>query len=62
MKDMLNDEIDAAIVHATIELAHNLDLSVVAEGVENRETMDNLQDYFISKPPPSEEFPVWPAG
>ena len=65
--DMLNDENDATIVHATIELAHNLGLSVVAEGVENRATMENLrqqgcntlQGYYISKPLPGEEFLAW---
>lgn len=68
--DMLNDENDAAIVHATIELAHNLGLKVVAEGVENRETMDSLQQqgcdtlqgYFFSKPLPSEELLSWLEG
>jgi diguanylate cyclase (GGDEF)-like protein len=67
--DMLKDENDAAIVHATIELAHNLGLSVVAEGVEDQATMDNLQQqgcdtlqgYFFSKPLPEGEFREWLA-
>jgi EAL domain-containing protein (putative c-di-GMP-specific phosphodiesterase class I) len=33
---------DERIVRSTIELAHNLDLTVVAEGVENRATWDRL--------------------
>ena len=69
VKDMLHDENDAAIVHATIELAHNLGLKVVAEGVENREAMQNLQQqgcdtlqgYFFSKPLPDAEFRQWLA-
>jgi len=56
--DMLNDENDAIIVQSTIDLAHNLGLTVVAEGVENKETMlrlrklkcDVAQGYYISKP------------
>jgi diguanylate cyclase (GGDEF)-like protein len=68
--DMLNDENDATIVHATIQLAHNLGLSVVAEGVENRATMeslrqqgcDTLQGYYISKPLPAVEFIPWLGG
>lgn len=38
-----NDEQDTAIVRATIELAHNLGLVVVAVGVENDEQLEMLQ-------------------
>jgi EAL domain-containing protein (putative c-di-GMP-specific phosphodiesterase class I) len=31
------------IVHSTIDLAHNLGLVVVAEGVENQEVLERLQ-------------------
>ena len=56
--DMLENESDMAIVNATIQLGHNLGLTVVAEGVENIATFnklkamgcDMLQGYFISKP------------
>ncbi len=62
--DMASDENDAAIVHSTIDLAHNLGLSIVAEGIENRETLDLLTDlgcdggqgYYFSKPQPAETF------
>lgn len=65
--DMFDDENDAIIVHSTIELAHNLGLSVVAEGVETEELLNKLrqlgcdyaQGYFISKPKNSSEFINW---
>jgi len=65
--DMLEDENDAIIVHSTIELAHNLGLRVVAEGVENQEVLlrlrtlkcDIAQGYYLSKPLPAHEFSEW---
>ncbi len=64
VKDMLTSKDDAAIVHSTIELAHNLGLRVVGEGVENAETLtrlaelhcDSLQGYFICRPLPPAAF------
>jgi EAL domain-containing protein (putative c-di-GMP-specific phosphodiesterase class I) len=55
---MDQDENDAVIVRATIDLAHNLGLTVVAEGVENTDVWDLLemlgcdviQGYYIRKP------------
>ncbi|MFW2373992.1 MAG: putative bifunctional diguanylate cyclase/phosphodiesterase [Gammaproteobacteria bacterium] len=41
--DMLVDDNDAVIVHSTIDLAHNLGLLVIAEGVESQELFDLLQ-------------------
>ncbi len=41
--DMLQDENDAVIVRATIDLAHNLGMSVVAEGVQDRATREQLE-------------------
>lgn len=49
---------DAIMVRSTINLAHELGLQVVAEGIEDQETLDLLreqgcdyaQGYFISKP------------
>lgn len=41
--DMLSDAGDATIVHATIDLGHNLGLQVVAEGVENAAIQKQLQ-------------------
>ena len=51
---------DAAIVRSTIDLAHNLGLEVVAEGVETAESWDELrarlhaaQGYYLSRPLPA---------
>ncbi len=43
VRQMCQDDNDAVIVRSTIDLAHNLGLRVVAEGVEDRETWDLLQ-------------------
>ena len=61
--DMLTDADSAKIVRSTIGLAHDLDLAVVAEGVENQAVWDQLaslgcdvaQGYHISKPLPAEQ-------
>jgi len=55
---------DAAIVKAIIAMAHNLNLKVVAEGVEDEQQLnfleehqcDIIQGYFFSPPVPAEEF------
>ncbi|MCY1362701.1 Phytochrome-like protein cph2 [compost metagenome] len=64
---MTQDEGSAKIVHSIIELAHNLDLAVVAEGVEDLETLDRLgtfgcdiaQGYSISRPLSAKQFRGW---
>lgn len=64
---MEQDESDAKIVRSTVDLAHNLGLSVVAEGVENAAILallgalrcDEAQGYFISKPMPVAAFNGW---
>jgi diguanylate cyclase (GGDEF)-like protein len=56
--DMISDGDDAMIVRSTIDLAHNLGLSTVAEGVESEEILAQLiemgcdlaQGYLISRP------------
>ncbi|TCV90043.1 putative bifunctional diguanylate cyclase/phosphodiesterase [Sulfurirhabdus autotrophica] len=56
--NMAEDESDTAIVLSTIDLAHNLGFSIVAEGVENKGTLDILnklgcdyaQGFHISHP------------
>ena len=61
------DPRSGAIVGSTIELAHALNLSVVAEGVEDGSTLDALksfgcdsaQGFHFSRPLPAEEFAVW---
>ena len=61
--EMDSDADDATIVRSTVDLAHNLGLRVVAEGVETAETLDALKDlgcnqaqgYFIARPSPPDE-------
>jgi diguanylate cyclase (GGDEF)-like protein len=68
--DMTRNEDAATIVRSTIELAHNLDLSVIAEGVEDQPTFDRLaalgcdmaQGYCISRPIPADQFEGWNAA
>jgi diguanylate cyclase (GGDEF)-like protein/PAS domain S-box-containing protein len=58
---------DATIVRSTIDLAHNLGLKVVAEGVEDPTALemlagygcDNAQGYLISEPCPSDSMTGW---
>lgn len=62
--EMTKDENDAVIVKATIELAHNLGLKIVAEGVEAKDQWDHLkllncdvaQGFYISRPISQGEF------
>ena len=63
VKDITENKDDSAIVSAIIAMAHNLQLKVVAEGVETREQLEHLnnlgcneiQGYFFSTPLPVEE-------
>lgn len=62
--EMLDDENDAVIVQTTTDLAHNLGMRVIAEGVENMETENRLQamgcdaaqGYHYGKPMSADEF------
>ncbi len=64
---MRRDENDAAIVRTSVDLAHNLRLEVVAEGVENEETLkrlaelgcDTAQGHYISRPLSADELSTW---
>ena len=70
VKSMETDPDDAKIVRSTIDLAHNLGLTVVAEGVENARTWDMLrelncdqaQGYHMGKPMPADIFANWSVG
>jgi diguanylate cyclase (GGDEF)-like protein/PAS domain S-box-containing protein len=63
VKDITSDPDDAAITNAIIAMAHSLNLSVVAEGVETPAQLeflrthgcDTIQGYLLSKPLPAEE-------
>ena len=67
IRDMVTNAEDRLIVKATIELAHTLDLKVIAEGVEIVEVYDILQDmncdyvqgYYLSRPIDAEQIPQW---
>jgi EAL domain-containing protein (putative c-di-GMP-specific phosphodiesterase class I) len=52
---MTQDASDAKIVRSSVDLAHNLGLTVVAEGVET-------QGYHISQPMPASELVAWRAA
>ncbi len=62
----VNDN-DVVIVRSTIDLAHNIGLKVVAEGVEDEATYNKLkelgcdvaQGYYMSEPLLPEEIDVW---
>jgi diguanylate cyclase (GGDEF)-like protein/PAS domain S-box-containing protein len=61
---------DTAIVRSAADLAHNLGLGVVAEGVEDQWTLDLLssfgcdqaQGYYIARPMPAAAFAGWVGG
>jgi EAL domain-containing protein (putative c-di-GMP-specific phosphodiesterase class I) len=65
--EMLTDESNAVIVRSTIDLAKNLGLTVVAEGVANDAIYSTLirldctiaQGFHISRPLPAEEIESW---
>ena len=58
---------NAAIVRATIDLAHNLGLSVTAEGVEDESALnalgllgcDHAQGYYLSRPQAVDKLGAW---
>ncbi|HEV7815734.1 MAG TPA: EAL domain-containing protein [Janthinobacterium sp.] len=62
--DVTTSSSDAAIALSVISLAHNLDMRVIAEGVETRAQMeflrghgcDEMQGYFFSRPVPAAAF------
>jgi len=64
---MTSDRDDAVIVRSTIDLARNLGLHVVAEGVETPEIYaelvrlgcDSAQGYYMSRALPADEFTAW---
>ena len=66
---METDADDAKIVRSTIDLAHNLGLTVVAEGVESATVWDMLRDldcdqaqgFHMGRPMAAGEFVQWNA-
>ncbi|MFT5422016.1 MAG: diguanylate cyclase (GGDEF)-like protein [Candidatus Endobugula sp.] len=65
--NMLEDEQDQIIVNSTINMAHNLGLIVIAEGVETQALMQCLgameceqaQGFHIARPMPAKDFEHW---
>ncbi|MFI1990566.1 putative bifunctional diguanylate cyclase/phosphodiesterase [Actinoplanes sp. NPDC020271] len=61
------DPRSAAIVKSTVELAHNLDMRLIAEGVENEAVLDRLrewdcdlvQGYHLSRPQAAGRLTPW---
>jgi diguanylate cyclase (GGDEF)-like protein len=64
---MLHDESDLIIVRSTINLGHDLGLRIIAEGVEDSATLNQLallgcdlaQGYHLSRPMPADAFVDW---
>lgn len=64
VRDVASDPDDALITHTIIDLAHNLKMKVIAEGVETEAQLaflmnnccDEMQGYYYSKPLPVAEY------
>ncbi|MDH5394255.1 MAG: EAL domain-containing protein [Gammaproteobacteria bacterium] len=64
---MLDNDQDAIIVRSTIDMAHNLGLTITAEGIEDEETLeileilrcDHAQGYHLAKPMNNQVFLSW---
>jgi diguanylate cyclase len=65
--NMATDQDDAVIVRSTVDLARNLGLRVVAEGVEDESSWDHLrtlgcdavQGYYLARPMPAVQVLTW---
>jgi EAL domain-containing protein (putative c-di-GMP-specific phosphodiesterase class I) len=65
--NMIRNPNNTVIVRSTIDLAHNLGLRAVAEGVENKDLWDRLealgcdiaQGYYMCKPMPADDLMRW---
>ncbi|RLM26474.1 diguanylate phosphodiesterase [Brenneria alni] len=67
IKDIDTDKDGRTIVESVISMLHKLDYDVLAEGVENKETLDYLaqfecdevQGYYFSRPLLPADFTIW---
>ncbi|WP_404356595.1 EAL domain-containing protein [Methylotuvimicrobium sp. KM1] len=67
VRDITTDFNDAIIIETIINMAHNLGIDVIAEGVETEEQRDFLynkgcrvfQGYYFSRPMTSADFEAW---
>ncbi len=70
VRDINTDPNDAAIVRAIVQMAHTLNLDVIAEGVEDEAMLkhlresgcDEVQGYLFSRPLPAEAFAEFMAN
>ncbi len=70
VKDLVTNQSDQAIVNAIIHMAHSLQMTTIAEGVETEEQAnrlkelgcDEIQGYWFSKPLVSQDFAVHLRG
>ena len=70
VSDMLRSTRDGAMVNSVIDLAHGLGLHVVAEGVEDQDTLDALcfvgcdlaQGYLVGRPMTADALFEWAAA
>ena len=70
VRNMVKDANDSIIVKSTIELGHNMGLKVVAEGVEDVESLnmlkklgcDHAQGFYMSKPLSVTDLETWLSG
>jgi EAL domain-containing protein (putative c-di-GMP-specific phosphodiesterase class I) len=64
---MHQDPLDAVIVRSMIELGHNLGLRIIAEGIEDTQTWEQLaglgcdsgQGYLLARPMPASQMECW---
>lgn len=67
VRDVLTNKNDAMLVQAIIDLAHNFNIKVVAEGIESEQQLEFLknagadfgQGYYFSKPLPAQELELF---
>ncbi len=70
VKDLVTNQSDQAIVNAIIHMAHSLQMTTIAEGVETEEQAnrlkelgcDEIQGYWFSRPLVSQDFEVHLRG
>jgi EAL domain-containing protein (putative c-di-GMP-specific phosphodiesterase class I) len=70
VQNMLENKADVQIVRSVIDLAHNFELEAVAEGVEDRATLemlaelgcDVIQGYHYARPMPLRQLRQWWAA
>lgn len=64
VQDMCSNRTDLAIIQSIISLAHNMDMRIIAEGIEEKNQVDRLismgcihgQGYYFSQPLPASDF------